>query len=139
MALKHAGVLKAAAFPVADERLGGRVPRRHLARRRSAGGRPDSGHFTSPAFQIRHAEHFIALDAFPLTASGKILKRELVEWVKSGRISPVPALENENLGYHREHRGLSKIKVHSLLAVAKVTVCRLNSLNEELRHHAEPA
>jgi acyl-CoA synthetase len=35
-------------------------------------------------------EYFIALDAFPLTASGKILKRELVEWAKSGRIQPAP-------------------------------------------------
>lgn len=33
-------------------------------------------------------EYFIALDAFPLTASGKILKRELVLWAKSGRIRP---------------------------------------------------
>ena len=29
-------------------------------------------------------EYFIALSAFPLTASGKILKRELVEWAKAG-------------------------------------------------------
>ena len=35
-------------------------------------------------------EYFIAMDAFPLTASGKILKRELVEWAKSGRIAPEP-------------------------------------------------
>lgn len=35
-------------------------------------------------------EYFIALDAFPLTASGKILKRELAEWVKTGRIAPEP-------------------------------------------------
>ena len=35
-------------------------------------------------------EYFIALDAFPLTASGKILKRELVEWTKAGRITPQP-------------------------------------------------
>jgi len=27
---------------------------------------------------------------YPLTASGKILKRELVEWAKSGRIRPQP-------------------------------------------------
>jgi acyl-CoA synthetase len=33
-------------------------------------------------------EYFIALEAFPLTASGKILKRELVEWTKAGRITP---------------------------------------------------
>ena len=35
-------------------------------------------------------EYFIAMDAFPLTASGKILKRELVEWAKTGRIAPAP-------------------------------------------------
>ena len=35
-------------------------------------------------------EYFIAMTAFPLTASGKILKRELVEWAKSGQIQPVP-------------------------------------------------
>ena len=35
-------------------------------------------------------EYFIAMEAFPLTASGKILKRELVEWAKTGRIEPAP-------------------------------------------------
>ena len=35
-------------------------------------------------------EYFIALDAFPLTASGKVLKRELQEWVKIGRVAPGP-------------------------------------------------
>jgi acyl-CoA synthetase len=29
------------------------------------------------------------LDEFPLTASGKILKRELADWARSGRIAPV--------------------------------------------------
>ena len=33
-------------------------------------------------------EYFVALDAFPLTASGKMLKRELVEWAQAGRIAP---------------------------------------------------
>ena len=33
-------------------------------------------------------EYFIAMQAFPLTASGKILKRELAEWTKSGRVQP---------------------------------------------------
>jgi acyl-CoA synthetase len=35
-------------------------------------------------------EYFIALTEYPLTASGKILKRELVEWAKSGQIRPTP-------------------------------------------------
>jgi acyl-CoA synthetase len=30
------------------------------------------------------------MTAYPLTASGKILKRELVEWAKSGHIRPEP-------------------------------------------------
>jgi acyl-CoA synthetase len=34
-------------------------------------------------------EYFVSLDAFPLTASGKILKRELVVWAQTGRIVPV--------------------------------------------------
>ena len=35
-------------------------------------------------------EFFIRMEAFPLTASGKILKRELVEWTKAGKIAPTP-------------------------------------------------
>ena len=35
-------------------------------------------------------EYFIAMEAFPLTASGKILKRELVEWTKSGAHASLP-------------------------------------------------
>ena len=35
-------------------------------------------------------EFFMRMDAFPLTASGKILKRELVEWTKAGKLAPVP-------------------------------------------------
>jgi acyl-CoA synthetase len=35
-------------------------------------------------------EYFIAKGSFPLTASGKILKSELVEWAQDGRIRPGP-------------------------------------------------
>ena len=35
-------------------------------------------------------EYFVSLDQFPLTASGKVLKRELVEWAKAGRIALEP-------------------------------------------------
>ena len=35
-------------------------------------------------------EYFLRLEAFPLTASGKILKRVLVEQAKRGDIAPVP-------------------------------------------------
>jgi acyl-CoA synthetase len=35
-------------------------------------------------------EYFLRMEAFPLTASGKILKRELVEWARAGKIAPEP-------------------------------------------------
>ena len=34
--------------------------------------------------------YYLALEALPLTPSGKVLKRALVEQAKSGAVSPVP-------------------------------------------------
>ena len=92
LALKHPAVLKAAAFPVPDPRLGERVCLAIIPR----DGTPVDGdellrHLdTAGLSKFDMPEYFIALEAFPLTASGKILKRELVEWTKSGRIIPAP-------------------------------------------------
>jgi len=90
LALRHPAVLKAAAFPVPDPRLGERVCLAVIAR---DGTRVDGDallRHLDTAGLPKHdmPEYFIALDAFPLTASGKILKRELVEWVKAGKIMP---------------------------------------------------
>ena len=92
LALKHPAVLKAAAYPVADQRLGERVclaiilrdgvtieAEQLLAHLNEAG----LSKYDMPEF-------FIRMDAFPLTASGKILKRELVEWTKTGKIALTP-------------------------------------------------
>jgi acyl-CoA synthetase len=35
-------------------------------------------------------EYYLVLDEFPLTPSGKILKRELMAWTQAGRIQPQP-------------------------------------------------
>ena len=35
-------------------------------------------------------EYFLRLDKMPLTPNGKILKRELVDKVRQGQLSPVP-------------------------------------------------
>jgi acyl-CoA synthetase len=92
LALKHAGVLKAAAFPVADARLGERVCLAVIARDGAtlAADQVLEHLHTAGLSKYDMPEFYIALDAFPLTASGKILKRELVDWVKSGRIAPTP-------------------------------------------------
>ena len=88
LALRHAGVARVACFPVADDRLGERVCiavagsvapdalLEHL-------GREGLSKYDMP-------EYFARLEEFPLTASGKILKRELIEMVKRGAIAPVP-------------------------------------------------
>ena len=88
LALRHKEVVRVACFPVVDERLGERVCiavigsvaadelLAHL-------GREGLSKYDMPEF-------FVRLDEFPLTASGKILKRNLVEIVKRGELAPVP-------------------------------------------------
>ena len=88
LALRHPDVTKAAAFPVADERLGERVC---LAIIGTTGGEALLQHLHGEGLsKYDMPEFFIRVDAFPLTASGKILKRELVQMVKRGELSPQP-------------------------------------------------
>jgi acyl-CoA synthetase len=92
LAVRHAGVAKAAAFGVPDERLGEKLC---LAISATAGAAPDAGELLQHLFEAGLSkfdmpEYFVALDAFPLTASGKILKRELAAWAREGRIVPEP-------------------------------------------------
>jgi acyl-CoA synthetase len=92
LAHRHAAVQKAAAFGIPDTRLGERAC---LALVFRDGARVDAQAILQHLHQVGLSkydmpEYFAALEAFPLTASGKILKRELVEWVKSGRLNPEP-------------------------------------------------
>lgn len=96
LALTHQQIQKAAAFGVDDDRLGEKVclavigeiqakeMLHHLARE-------GLSKFDMP-------EWFISLPALPLTASGKILKRELVEMVRRGEIAPKPVRYVEEKG-----------------------------------------
>ncbi len=91
LTVKHPAVLKAAAFPIADERLGERVCLAIIAR---DGTRLDAAQMLDHLGEhglskYDMPEYFIAMDAFPQTASGKILKRELVEMAKIGKIRPI--------------------------------------------------
>jgi len=92
LAHRHAAVQKAAAFGVPDTRLGEKVCLAVICRegeRVHGEGMLDHLHAVGLS-KYDMPEFFITLDAFPLTASGKILKRELAEWVKTGRIVPEP-------------------------------------------------
>ncbi len=92
LAMRHKSVARCAAFAVADERLGEKVCLSvicHDGERAMADALLAHLHAQGLS-KYDMPEYFIAMDAYPLTASGKILKRELVEWAKSGRIAPTP-------------------------------------------------
>ncbi len=92
LALRHDAIDRAAAVPVADERLGEKVC---LAVAPRAGRSIDANsmlaHLDACGLsKFDMPEFFLALDALPLTASGKILKRDLVQAIEEGRITPAP-------------------------------------------------
>ena len=88
LAVRHDEVERVAVFPVPDERLGekgciaviGGIEADSLLSHLHAEG---LSRYDMP-------EYFIRMDSFPLTASGKILKRALVEMAKNGAIRPHP-------------------------------------------------
>jgi acyl-CoA synthetase len=90
LTVKHPAVLKAAVFPVADERLGERVCLAIIARDGAdIDGDLMLGHLNDHGLsKYDMPEYFICMEVFPQTASGKILKRELVEMAKAGKIKP---------------------------------------------------
>lgn len=92
LAVKHPAIAKAAAFPVPDERLGERLC---LAVLLSGDTAPDADAvlhhlYATGLSKYDMPEYFLVMDAFPMTPSGKILKRELADWAKAGRIAPAP-------------------------------------------------
>jgi len=92
LAHRHPAVQKAAAFGVPDPRLGEKACLAVVCRegeRVTAEAMLDHLHAVGLS-KYDMPEFFLGMDAFPLTASGKILKRELQEWAKSGRLAPQP-------------------------------------------------
>ena len=88
LALRHPAVQKVACIPVADERLGERVCVAVIC-----AVAPDAllAHLAAQGLsKYDMPEFFLGVEAFPLTASGKILKRELVDMIRRGALSPVP-------------------------------------------------
>jgi acyl-CoA synthetase len=88
--MRHPAVAKAAAFAVCDDRLGERVCLAVIARANGAlNGLQLLKHLNDQGLsKYEMPEFFLELDAFPLTASGKVLKRRLVEMVAQGLLKP---------------------------------------------------
>ncbi len=91
-AMRHAAVVKAAAFGVGDERLGERVCLAIIAASKGAVGPQEILCHLDELGLSRYdmPEYYVELDAFPLTPSGKVLKRRLVELVAEGVLKPEP-------------------------------------------------
>jgi len=92
LAHRHAGVSKAVAFPVADERLGERVCLAIIPRTPPGPGAEEMLAHLDAAGLSKYdmPEYYLVMTEFPMTASGKTLKRELVAWARESRIRPTP-------------------------------------------------
>jgi acyl-CoA synthetase len=92
LAMRHEAVARCAAFAVADERLGEKVCLAVILHEgESIGTEALLDHLHREGLsRYDMPEYFLAMAEFPLTASGKVLKRELALWAKTGRIMPVP-------------------------------------------------
>jgi acyl-CoA synthetase (AMP-forming)/AMP-acid ligase II len=90
LALRHPAIERAAAVPVADERLGEKVCMVVSLR---AGTSIDIDglldHLDECGLsKFDMPEYFLQIDQMPLTTSGKILKRDLVTAIQDGRVQP---------------------------------------------------
>jgi acyl-CoA synthetase (AMP-forming)/AMP-acid ligase II len=88
LALRHAAVERAACVGIADERLGERACIAIVG-----AVEPDAllAHLAGEGLsKADMPEYFLRMEDFPLTASGKILKRELVTMIGRGELAPIP-------------------------------------------------
>ncbi len=92
LAIRHPAAFKVAAFPVRDDRLGEKVCLAVIAKEGAHISAEEMlGHlFEAGLSKYDMPEFYLQLDGFPLTASGKVLKREMIEQVRSGDLSPLP-------------------------------------------------
>ncbi|MET4580443.1 class I adenylate-forming enzyme family protein [Ottowia thiooxydans] len=90
LAYRHPEVAKAAAFAVPDERLGEKVCLAIVPKGLAPSCESLLSHLARLGLsRFDMPEYYVVAPEFPLTASGKVLKRELVAWVDSGRLQPM--------------------------------------------------
>jgi acyl-CoA synthetase (AMP-forming)/AMP-acid ligase II len=92
LAATHVSIQRVAAVPVPDQRLGERVCLAVMFQ---------PGKVASPEDILKHLdivglskydmpEFFLEVDEIPLTASGKVRKRDVLDWIAEGRVTPKP-------------------------------------------------
>jgi acyl-CoA synthetase (AMP-forming)/AMP-acid ligase II len=90
LAARHNAVHRVAAVPVPDPRLGERVCLAVMVRPGKAIGAQDILKHLDDEGLSRYdmPEFFVQVDEIPVTASGKIRKRDVVDWIADGRVKP---------------------------------------------------
>ena len=91
LAMQHPAVARAAALPVPDPRFGEKVCIAVMLRPGSQIRADELLDHLAASGLSRYdmPEYFLQLEEIPLTASGKLFKRDLVETIKAGRLQPV--------------------------------------------------
>jgi acyl-CoA synthetase len=92
LAVRCEGVEKAAAFPIPDARLGERICLAVVMRANMPLDPQVILEYLAATGLSKYdmPEFILPLAELPLTASGKIIKRELIRWVEEGRVRPLP-------------------------------------------------
>ncbi len=92
LAMRHPAIERAAAVPVKDERLGEKVCLAVVWRDGAAADAEQVlAHLDAQGLSRYDMPEFLLdLEQIPLTASGKILKRDIVDWIEEGRATPKP-------------------------------------------------
>lgn len=92
LALRHPAIARAAAFAVEDPRLGEKVCLAVVYRPSFAPlGEAILEHLNAAGLsKFAMPEYLLELDRIKLTATGKVIKRDLVEGVRQGRFRPIP-------------------------------------------------
>jgi len=92
LASRHPAVKRAAAVPVKDMRLGEKVC---LVVEFAPGQRVEPYDLLTHLDEVGLSkydmpEYFLILDKIPLTPNGKMLKRDIIDWIQEGRVTPEP-------------------------------------------------
>lgn len=92
LAMQHPEISRAAALPVPDQRLGEKVCLAVMLNPGSSLTSDDVLDHLDRSGLSRYdmPEYYLPLNAIPLTASGKILKRDIAFQVAEGKLTPVP-------------------------------------------------
>ena len=91
LAMRHDAIERAAAVPVADARLGEKVC---LAVTFRPGQTVEAqallAHLDAAGLSKYDMPEYVVAVDIPLTPSGKVRKRDVADWIREGRLTPVP-------------------------------------------------